>query len=137
MLNKVILVGRLTADPEIKTTTTGISVTTFSLALNKGDGKAEFFTVVAWRNTAEFICKYFHKGDGICIDGHLASRQYEKDGVKHTAYEVVCDNVGFAEGRNKGEGNEITQPRAKTSQNANMDDFDKFVEISTDENLLF
>ena len=137
MLNKTILVGRLTADPELKTTTSGTTFTSFSLALNRGEGKADFFTIVAWRNTAEFICKYFHKGDGICIDGHLASRQYEKDGVKHTAYEVVCDNAGFSEGRNKGEGNEITQPRAKTSQNANMDDLEGFVEITSDEGLPF
>lgn len=98
-MNKVILCGRITKDIELKQTNSGITVTQFSIALNKGDGKADFFNVVAWRNTAEFISKYFSKGDGICIDGHLASRQYEKDGAKHTVYEVVADNVSFSEGR--------------------------------------
>ena len=98
-MNKVILCGRITKDIELKQTNSGITVTQFSIALNKGDGKADFFNVVAWRNTAEFISKYFSKGDGICIDGHLASRQYEKDGSKHTVYEVVADNVSFSEGR--------------------------------------
>jgi single-strand DNA-binding protein len=98
-MNKVILCGRITKDIELKQTNGGISVTQFSIALNKGDGKADFFNVVSWRNTAEFISKYFSKGDGICIDGHLASRQYEKDGAKHTVYEVVADSVSFSDGR--------------------------------------
>lgn len=98
-MNKVILSGRITKDIELKQTNSGITVTQFSIALNKGDGKADFFNVVAWRNTAEFISKYFSKGDGICIDGHLTSRQYEKDGTKHTVYEVVADNVSFSDGR--------------------------------------
>ena len=98
-MNKVIICGRITKDIELKQTNSGITVTQFSIALNKGDGKDDFFNVVAWRNTAEFISKYFSKGDGICIDGHLASRQYEKDGAKHTVYEVVADNVSFSEGR--------------------------------------
>ena len=98
-MNKVILCGRIAKDIELKQTNSGITVTQFSIALNKGDGKADFFSVVAWRNTAEFISKYFGKGDGICIDGHLTSRQYENDGAKHTVYEVVADNVSFSEGR--------------------------------------
>ena len=98
-LNKVLMVGRLTADPELRQTDSGIEVTRFSLAVGMGSNKTEFFNIVAWRQTATFITRYFHKGDGICIDGHLSSRQYEKDGVKHTVYEVICDSAGFSEGR--------------------------------------
>ena len=98
-LNKVLMVGRLTADPELRQTDSGIEVTRFSLAVSTGTNKTDFFNIVAWRQTATFITRYFHKGDGICIDGHLSSRQYEKDGVKHTVYEVICDSAGFSEGR--------------------------------------
>ena len=98
-LNKVLMVGRLTADPELRQTDSGIEVTRFSLAVSTGTNKTDFFNIVAWRQTATFITRYFHKGDGICIDGHLSSRQYEKDGVKHTVYEVICDSAGFSEGK--------------------------------------
>ena len=106
-LNKVILVGRLTQDPELKQTDKGIEVTRFGVAVNTAQNKTDFFDVVAWRQTATFICRYFKKGDGICVDGYLSSRSYEKNGEKRTVYEVVCDKAGFAEGRapqeNKGE----------------------------------
>ena len=106
MLNKVILQGRLTANPELKVTTSGLSVTTFSLAVDQRDRErdAYFFNVVAWRNTAKFICSHFGKGDGIGIDGHLTSRSYEKDGVKRTVYEIVADQVFFTEGRKQSDG---------------------------------
>lgn len=102
--NKVIMVGRITAQPELNISTGGYEVTSFSLALNKGEGKADFFNVVAWRNTAKFICSHFGKGDGIGIDGHLTSRSYEKDGVKRTVYEIVADQVFFTEGRKQSDG---------------------------------
>lgn len=102
-LNKVILVGRLTADPELRQTDTGVEVSRFSVAVNANKDKTDFFNVVAWRQTATFLCRYFHKGDGICIDGKLSSRSYEKNGVKHTVYEVIADNVGFSEGSKKEE----------------------------------
>lgn len=117
-MNKVILCGRITKDIELKQTNSGITVTQFSIALNKGDGKADFFNVVAWRNTAEFISKYFSKGDGICIDGHLAFRQYEKDGAKHTVYEVVADNVSFSEGR-RGQQSDLSIECEQTYTNTN------------------
>ena len=98
-MNKVLMVGRLTADPELKMTDSGIEVTRFSIAVSMGANKTDFFNVVAWRQTATFITRYFHKGDGICIDGHLSTRQHERDGVKYTVYEVICDNAGFSEGR--------------------------------------
>lgn len=102
MLNRVILMGRLTSDPELKTTGTGISVTSFSIAVDRSyvksgeERKADFFNIVCWRNTAEFVCRYFGKGSMIAIDGQLQSRSYQaKDGTNRTVVEVVADNVSF------------------------------------------
>lgn len=130
-MNKVLMVGRLTADPELKQTTSGIEVTRFSLAVNMATNKTDFFNVVAWRQTATFITRYFHKGDGICIDGHLESRTYEKDGVKHTVYEVICDNAGFAEGRVSTEGGQTSSFGGKPPQTA------RFEEMPSEEGLPF
>lgn len=98
-LNKVIMVGRLTQDPELKQTNTGVEVTRFGIAIQMATNKTEFFDVVAWRKTAGFIARFFRKGDGICIDGYLSTRTHEKDGVAHKVYEVICDSAGFAEER--------------------------------------
>lgn len=102
MLNRVILMGRLVADPELKTTNTGISVTSFRIAVDRSYVKAgeqrqaDFFDIVAWRSSAEFVCRNFSKGSLIAIDGQLQSRQYQtKDGQNRTAIEVVVDNVSF------------------------------------------
>lgn len=92
MLNVVALMGRLVADPELKTTRSGNSVCTFSIAVdrrytaNDEERKADFFTITAWRQTAEFICKYFQKGSLIAIEGSLQTRQYQdKSGNNRTA----------------------------------------------------
>lgn len=102
MLNRVILMGRLVADPELKTTTSGISVTSFRIAVDRSyvkqgeERQADFIDIVVWRNTAEFVCRNFSKGSMIAIDGQLQSRQYQaKDGVNRTVVEVVADNVSF------------------------------------------
>ena len=94
--------GRLVADPELKTTNTGISVTSFRIAVDRSYVKAgeqrqaDFFDIVAWRSSAEFVCRNFSKGSLIAIDGQLQSRQYQtKDGQNRTAIEVVADNVSF------------------------------------------
>ena len=99
MLNVVVLMGRLTADPELKRTASDIAVTSFSIAVDRGANKqgervADFINIVAWRHTAEFICKYFRKGSMIAIEGSLQTRNYEdKNGNKRTAYEIVADTV--------------------------------------------
>lgn len=99
-INKVIMTGRLTADPELKHTPNGLSVCSFSIAQNRGkDAPPVFFDCVAWRQTAEFICNYFHKGDGIEIDGYLDCRTYEKNGIKRKIVEVVCDSASFPVGK--------------------------------------
>ena len=140
-LNKVIMVGRLTADPELRKTNDGTDVTRFGIAVSMGTNKTSFFNVVAWRQTATFISRYFHKGDGICIDGHLSSRTYEKDGVKHTVYEVTCDNAGFAEGRGAAEGGQApsygNNVRESQSSQGRMDITHGFEDIPAEEGLPF
>lgn len=102
MLNCAIIMGRLTADPELRTTGSGISVTSFSVAVDRrfqrqGEEKqTDFINVVAWRQTAEFVTRYFHKGSMIAVQGSIQTRNYEdKNGNKRTAVEIVADNVSF------------------------------------------
>lgn len=101
-MNNVSLMGRLCADPELKHTQSQISVTSFNLAVDrsytpKGQEKqTDFITIVAWRQTAEFICKYFKKGAMIALQGSIQTRPYEdKNGNKRTAFEVLADRVFF------------------------------------------
>ena len=101
-MNKVILMGRLTTTPELKTTQSGLAVTSFSIAVDRGyakqgeDKQTDFFNIVCWRQRAEFVCKYFTKGQLIALDGSLQTRQYQ-DNNGNTRYvtEVVADNVYF------------------------------------------
>lgn len=105
MLNKVFIMGRLCTDPEERKTQNGVSVTTFTLAIDrpKKDGEstgADFIDCVAWRQTAEFICRYFKKGSPMLLEGHLQSRRWEdKDGNKRKAVEVVVGRIEFVGGR--------------------------------------
>lgn len=109
-MNVVCLMGRLTADPELKHTQSQIPVTSFSVAVDRAyqpkgqeQRQADFINIVAWRQTAEFICRHFHKGQRIALQGSLQSRSYtDKDGNKRTAFEVVVDNAFFAESKNAG-----------------------------------
>lgn len=106
-LNKVILGGRLTADVELKTTPSGVSVCTFSLAVNRkyskeGEQTADFINCVAWRTTAEFISKYFHKGNSLCIMGNIQTRTYtDKDGIKRSVTEVIVDEAMFVDSKSE------------------------------------
>ena len=111
MINRVVLMGRLVADPELKTTNTGVSVTTSRIAVDRSYVKAgaerevDFFDIVAWRGTAEFVCRNFAKGSLIAVDGQLQSRQYTtKEGQNRTVIEVVADNVSFTGERRDGAG---------------------------------
>ena len=122
MLNRVILMGRLVSDPELKTTGTGISVTSFSIAVDRNyvksgeERKADFFNIVCWRSTAEFVCRYFGKGSLIAIDGQLQSRTYQaKDGTNRTVVEVVADNVSFTGERRDNSGSGYNQPYGNQS----------------------
>lgn len=102
MVNCVVLMGRLVRDPELKTTPTGVSVTSFRIAVDRDfvkageERQADFIDIVAWRQSAEFVCKFFRKGSMIAVQGSLQSRSYEdKNGNKRTAYEVIADKVNF------------------------------------------
>ncbi len=121
MFNKAILIGRLTADPELKQTTSGIYLVNFQIAVDRrfkgqdGERKADFITIVCWRQQAEFGAKYFHKGDPIGVDGSIQTRNYEdRQGNKRTAVEVVADNVFFVGGKNSGNngGSYVPAPAA-------------------------
>ena len=115
-LNKVILGGRLTADPELKQTASGTPVTAFSVAVSrkyaaKTDGAAQtpqsdFANCVAWRSTAEFISKYFHKGSSICVIGRIQTRSFtDSAGNKRYVTEVVVDEVNFVDSKGDKAGN--------------------------------
>ena len=102
MLNRVILMGRITSDLELKTTSSGVSVTSFTIAVERGyvkqgeERKTDFITCVAWRNQAEFICKYFGKGSLVAVEGEIQTRQYQaKDGSNRHVTEVVVSGVSF------------------------------------------
>lgn len=102
-LNKVILMGNLTRDPEFKTTPSGVSVTTFSIAVGRRFAKqgdevtADFFNIVAWRSTAEFVSKYFQKGRAIVVVGSLQNRSWtDQNGQKRYTTEVIADECYFA-----------------------------------------
>lgn len=107
-LNKVILGGRLTSDIELKTTQTGISVCSFTIAVNRRTGKdkeqtADFITCQAWRQTAEFIAKYFRKGSSICIVGSIQTRNWtDQNGQKHFKTEIVVDEAMFVDSKSEG-----------------------------------
>lgn len=100
-MNKVILMGRLTREPELKTTQSGTSVCNFSIAVNRryknaeGNYDADFVNCVAWRQTGEFVSKYFTKGSMVAVVGSLQTRKYEKDGQKRTVTEVLVDEAYF------------------------------------------
>lgn len=107
MLNKVILMGRLTADPELRQTTSGISSCRFSVAVDRGyksrdtgERQTDFINVIAWRQTAEFVSRYFSKGRMIIVEGSLRNNNYtDSNGVKHYSMDVQADNVSFGESK--------------------------------------
>lgn len=145
MFNKAILIGRLTADPELKQTGSGIHVTGFSIAVDRrfsgkdAEKKADFININAWRQQAEFVCKYFHKGDAIGIEGSIQTRNYEdKNGNKRTAVEVQADNVFFVGGKSSGGSGGASQPAMNSTpvafSNGAPSDFE---EIETDDDLPF
>lgn len=120
MLNHIVLMGRLTRDPELRRTQSGIAVASFTLAVDQdyksqnGDRGVDFINVVAWRGTAEFAEKYFEKGQMAVVSGRLSTRNYEdKNGNKRTAYEVVASNIYFC-GSKSNAGNSETDAAPQT-----------------------
>ncbi len=139
MLNKAILVGRITADPELRHTPNNIAVTSFTVAVNRpysrnAERQTDFIDIVAWRSTAEFVCRYFHKGNAIAIDGRIQVSNYtDKDGNKRRRFEVLADNVSFVEGKNASGASPAASGEPVQSQagapvsfeSGNMDDFEE------------
>ena len=130
-LNKVILIGNLTKDPELKQTPSGVSVTSFSIGVSRkysgsdGNRETDFINIVAWRSTAEFIAKYFRKGSGISIVGSLQVRSYDSNGQKRYVTEVVAEEAGC-----------IDKKESTGSEAVNIPP-EKYEEVPNDEELPF
>ena len=131
MYNKMILVGRMTADPEMKSTPSGVSVCSFSVACDRqfkdkdGNRKADFIPCVAWRSLAEFVVKYFQKGSPIGIEGSLETKTYtDKNGNKRTMYEVIADRAFFVGGkeRNTSSGENAAESEFDANDGESADD---------------
>lgn len=150
MLNVVAIMGRLVADPELRTTGNGTNVCSFRIACDRNfaqkgqERQADFIDVVAWRQSAEFVTKYFQKGSLIAVEGSLQSRQYQdKNGNKRTAVEVLANQINFAGGKKPGgqpvdDGGEAPpkdyrEPAPAYSQGS----ADDFAVISDDDDLPF
>ena len=129
MLNKIIIMGRLTIDPELRRTGSGTAVTSFSMACDRdfksqsGDKETDFIEVVAWKNTAEFVSKYFSKGRMAAVEGRLQIRDWtDKDGGKRRSAEVVADNVYFADSK-RSESNDNQRENFNALSGRLNDDF--------------
>ena len=139
--NKVILVGNLTEEPQLKATPSGVAVVSFRIAVSRkfkseGQPEADFFTIVAWRNTAEFIGKHFRKGDSILVCGQLQQRMYtDKEGIKRSVVEVVADEASFAGYKKPSEGGNAV-PNAPQVQAQAVTDAN-FEEVGSEDDLPF
>lgn len=152
MLNNAVLMGRLTADPELRHTGNDIAVTSFTLAVDRNftrsgaEKQCDFIDIVCWRQTAEFASKYFHKGQLVAVQGSIQTRSYtDSQGVKRKAFEIVASNVYFAEAKrdaysapsqdfpNYSGTSEQEPPKSQGSPADNGD----FVEIDGDDDLPF
>ena len=129
MLNKIIIMGRLTRDPELRRTGSGTAVTSFSLACDRdfksqsGDKETDFIEVVAWKNAAEFVSKYFSKGRMAVVEGRLQIRDWtDKSGNKRITAEVVADNVYFADSK-RSESNDNQKENFNALSGRLSDDF--------------
>lgn len=140
MLNSSVIMGRICNDLELRKTPSGVSVTRFTVAVDRpykqGDErKTDFINVIAWRSTAEFICKYFKKGSMIAIQGSIETGSYEKDGVKRNTFEINADNVSFCGSKNDGQSNNSSQNEPQETFTANNSD--DFMAIADDDDLPF
>ena len=118
MLNKIILMGRLTRDPELRRTGSGTPVTSFTLAVDRdfksqsGEKETDFIDIVAWKNTAEFVSRYFTRGRMAVVEGRLQIRNWEKGGNKHKNAEVIADNVYFGDSRQGTQSDNLADQQA-------------------------
>lgn len=148
MINRVVLVGRLTKDVEVRKTGTGLSVASFTVACDRrgsrdenGQSQADFISCVAWRQAADFLGQYARKGAMVGVDGHIQTRNYDdKDGKRVYVTEVVCDNVRLLESRSQSESRQesASAPYAMPEDDydeVNLDDFNTgpSLDISSDD----
>ena len=143
MLNKIFLMGRLTRDPELRHTQTGTAVASFSLAVDRdfrnrdsGEKGVDFIDVVAWRNTAEFVSKYFTKGRMAVVEGRLQIRDWtDREGGKRRSAEVVADNIYFGDSKRDGEtgGASFSRPAAPADYGMPPVGGDQFAELADDD----
>ena len=142
MLNHIVIMGRLTRDPELRHTQSGTAVASFSLAVDRdyssrdgGERQTDFINIVAWRQSAEFVAKYFKKGNLIGIEGSIQTRRYQdKNGNNRTAFEVVANNVQFVESKRDTAPQNNDAPA--TFSNADVNDFADLGD-ATDDDLPF
>ena len=143
MLNCAVIMGRLTADPELRQTPSGVSVTRFTVAVDRGyvkpgeERKADFINVVAWRQTAEFVTRYFSKGSMIAVQGAIQTGSYEKDGIKRSTFEIVADNVSFCGSKSEsstGGAPRMNDTAATSFSNGSINDF---AAVADDDDLPF
>ena len=141
-MNKAILVGRLTKDPELKTTASGVSVCSFTIAVNRrfrnaeGNYDADFINCVAWRQQADFLSRFFAKGRMVGVIGSIQTRNYERDGQRVYVTEVVADEISFVDSKAQGDG----APQSTPAPSANTNSFgadDGFIPMPADDDLPF
>ncbi len=157
MFNKVILMGRLVADPELRQTPSNISVCRFRIAVdrgytsNSGEKQADFISIVAWRQQAEFVSKYFSKGKMIIVEGSLRNADYtDANGVKHYSMEVQADRVSFGESKSASaanasgnfqqpdfSGSEPAPAKQQSAEPVQIGDLGEFEEILSDGDVPF
>lgn len=141
MMNVICLQGRMVRDPELKQTNSGVAVANFTIAVQRnmksqnGERESDFIDIVCWRHTAEFVSKYISKGDLVCLNGTLQTRNYEdKNGNKRKAYEVVADNVHFGGDKTNRETNNSDVAQ---SEPAVPDTKEGYVEVDLSDDLPF
>ena len=133
MLNRIILMGRLTRDPELRRTQNGTAVTSFSIAVDRdfknkdtGEKSTDFIDIVAWRQTAEFVCDYFSKGRMAVVEGRLQIRDWtDKDGNKRRSAEVLADNIYFGDSKRDGDAVGGSYTGGQTAQSGDFREIDE------------
>lgn len=129
MLNNAVIMGRICNDLELRKTPSGVSVTRFTVAVDRAykqgdERKTDFINVIAWRGTAEFICRNFNKGKMITVKGAIQTGSYEKDGRKYNTFEIVADDVYFCGAKNDGQGGNSAQNEPQATESAYNIDYD-------------
>ena len=142
MLNKILLQGRLVADPELRHTQSGVAVASFRIAVGRdykdivsGERATDFISIVAWRQTGEFVSKYFSKGRMVIVDGRLQIREYtDNDGNRRWATEVVASNVYFGDSKRDGDAPSDAGQQPRSPADVSAEDF---IDLDDDEELPF